>query len=230
MGLLEFLNREMEPTDALIFYSGSDDVYVEHRKIVNGLMGAGSPLDASKFSKMICTAEKYVSKQDGMKPLSGRVPPNLLYVSMGVDNMRLVWWRGREKRKMYFHEGLGIPNGEMIVPPMVYSVNGNSLSVWCFKGRKPKSVLYCAPFFNVYDDGRVCLGNSKTDRPRSMAFEDWMTYWEKMFWQSEFSSLIGSNPIDGNLSVETRKCIEKGLPFNMDILKKSNMKLNSVLR
>ena len=229
MGLIDELKKKMEPTDALIFYSCSNDVYVEHRNIKDGRMGAGQPLDISQLAAMIKLVEKYAKEQAGNGNVGGAIPKNLLFASTDIENMRLVWWRKPQERKMYFSESLEIPNGTMTVPGMVYSVNGKKVSVWCFKGRCPKRVLYRAPFFNVYLDGKVCLGNSKAATPKCNTFEEWMLYWEKMFWQSEFDALIADNPIEGNLSSITKKCINSCGTFPTDVLKKSNVKLKDII-
>ena len=231
MGLIDELKKNLEPTDALIFYKCDSNVYVEHRPVAAGRMGAGRPLDASQLAKMVRCAEKYAKENSRHDRLGGVIPKNLLYASCDLDSMRLVWWRPPEERKMYFTASLCIPEGVLKVPGMLYSVKGSgTLSVWCFKGRKPKGVLYHAPFFNVYDDGHVCLGNSKAEKPQEGTYEAWIAYWEKMFWQSEFTSMIGNNPVEGNLSVITKKCIETGIPFPVDVLKRASLKLENLLK
>lgn len=231
MSLIDELKKRLEPTDALIFYACQSDVYVEYRPIANGNMGAGQPLDVDQLGRMVRCAEKYARDQTPHGSIGGIIPENLLYARTDIDNMRLVWWRKPEERRLFFNSGIGIPEGVMKVPGMVYSVSGGgTLSVYCYKGHKPKGILYRAPFFNVYNNGRVCLGNAKADKPRSGTFGDWMTYWEKMFWQSEFASLISDNPVEGNLATITKKCIEGGMPFPMDVLKRSNVKLGDLLK
>lgn len=231
MGLIDELKKKLEPTDALIFYKCTGDAYIEHRSINNGVMGAGQPLDAKQLVKMLKCAESYAKSQVSHGNMGGIIPSNLLFARTDLDDMRLVWWRKPEERKMFFSEELGIPNGVMQVPGMVYCVDGRGdLSVWCYKGRKPRGVLYRAPFFNVYNDGKVCLGNSKAEKPKNNTFVEWIAYWEKMFWQSEFASLISDNPVEGNLATVTKQCIEKGEPFPTDILKKSKHQLSDILK
>lgn len=231
MGLIDELKKKLEPKDALIFYECSGDVYVEHRSISNGRMGAGQPLDTNQLARMVKCAEKYAKEQNLISRIGGPVPKNLLYASTDTDMMKLVWWRAPEERKMFFSDAIGIPNGTMKIPGMVYSVKGTgTLSVWCFRGRKPRGVLYRAPFFNVYQDGHVCLGNSKTEKPRVNTFDEWMLYWEKMFWQSEFASLISENPVCGNLVTITKQCIEQHTPFPVDVMKRSRINLNELLK
>ena len=229
MGLIDVLKERMEPTDALIFYDSKSGKYVEHRKIEKGMMCAGQPLDIRQFGDMIRLAEKYATEQQDIGSLHGAIPSNMMYADPSIDRMRLVWYRKPEERKMYFVESLNIPDGTMKEPGMVYSVRGSELFVYCFKGTKPKSILYRAPFFNIYSEGRVCLGSSKADKPTKNTFEEWMLYWEKMFWQSEFAEHISENPIEGNLAVVTKNCIKKGIPFPVDLMKRMNKKLCDIL-
>ena len=231
MGLTDLLKEKLTPTDALIFYDTSSGKYVEHRNIVNGRMMAGQPLEIKQFSQMVRLVERYAEKQQQMTAIGGPIPANLLYADPNIDRMKLVWWRSPEERKVYFSDSLGIPNGVIKVPGMVYSVKGTgSLSVWSFKGKRPRGVLYKAPYFNIYADGRVCLGSSKTAKPKNNTFEEWIAYWEKMFWQSEFAHLISENPIEGNLTTITKQCINQGCPFPVDVLKRANVKLNDLLK
>lgn len=230
MGLIDVLKEKLTPTDALVFYDSKMGKYVEHRNIVNGQMMAGQPLEVKQFTKMVKLVESYAKNQQEITQIRGVIPSNLLYANPNFDSMKLVWWRGPEKRKMYFVKDLKIPNGEMTVPGLVYCTFGGGLHVWAFKGKKPKGLLYRAPFFNVYSNGTVCLGSSKTTKPKNNTFEEWMQYWEKMFWQSEFAHLISGNPIKGNLAVLTKKCIEEGKAFPVDVMKRTNVKLNDILK
>lgn len=231
MGLTDLLKEKLKPTDTLVFYDSPSGKYVEHRRIIGGKMSAGQPLDVAQFAKMIRLAEQYAEGQQQMSAMGGVIPKNLLFADPNLDRMRLVWWRPSEERKLFFTDEIGIKSGVMRVPGMVYSVKGGgTLSVYCFRGRKPKGLLYKAPFLNIYNDGHVCLGSSKTDKPKHNTYEEWMLYWEKMFWQSEFASMISDNPIEGNLVSVTKRCIERGEPFPVELMKRASMKLNDLLK
>ena len=231
----DLLKSRLEPTDAILFYKPTvkvgdkEGAFVEHRTIEGGKMGAGKPLEIDTLAKMMKTVSKYVSKNTALVTLHGVIPPNLLYTNTDIDSHKLVWYRKPEKRMLYFNEKLGIQNGEMWVPGLVYVAEHRRLSVYAFKGSAPKDVLYKAPFFNVYDGGNVCLGNAKVQKPKVHTFRDWMEYWEKMFWLSEFAAIIGSNPIKMNLALLTKECIETGKPFPTSQLVKSSVTLESIL-
>lgn len=224
--LKNILNNKLEATDALVFYKSTmsnGGAYVEHRPIKNGLMGAGAPLEVSVLSKMMKAVDKYAVDTTTMVMLHGVIPENLLYASGSIDSYRLVWYRKPEKRMMYFIESLGIQNGEMEVPGLVYSTDGRGLKVFAFKGNKPKKVLFHAPFFNVSD--HVCLGSAKIAKPKDQTYQNWIQYWEDMFWKSEFAHILGENPIKGNLSLVTKECISGNKPFPAHLLKKSKYTL-----
>ena len=67
---------------------------------------------------------------------------------------------------MYFVSGLDIPNGKAYVPPMLWYASKYSLAVFALAtDRRPKenTPLYYAPFLNIYEDGKVCMGTVSID-------------------------------------------------------------------
>lgn len=231
----DLLKSKLQPTDAIIFYKPTmkagdkEGAFVEHRTIEDGKLGAGEPLEVDTLAKMLRTVSKYVARNTALVTLHGVIPPNLLYSSTSMDKHKLVWYRKPEKRMMYFKKSLGIPDGEIEIPGIVYMAEGRKLSVYAFKGSKPKDVLYMAPFFNIYNDGGVCLGSAKVQKPKEHTFENWIDYWEKMFWMSEFAAIIASNPVKRNLALVTKHCIENGKPFPSSELIKSSKTLKSLM-
>lgn len=224
------LYEDLEPSMAIIVYKSeinmSDIFYLERRDIdKNGSLGAGIPLTddcLADIVKELSTTEKDI--------LHGSVPSYLLYADSRTGRNRYVWYRKEEKRMLYFNEQLGIPNGMMQVPGLVYSVSQNVLSVYAYKGRlSKKSKLFQAPFFNV-TSSHVCLGSAKVEEPEEWTYENVIDYWERMFWQSEFVHILGSNPVKGNLSIITKHCIETGNPFpKEELLPIKNLILGELL-
>lgn len=230
----DLLKSRLQPTDAIIFYKptmkvgGKEGSFVEHRPIEEGQLGAGKPLEIDTLAKIMKTVSKYVHRNTALVTLHGRVPSNLLYTNTSMESHKLIWWRGPEQRMMYFSDSLGIENGKMWVPGLIYVASGRKLSVYAFKGSKPKDTLYMAPFFNVYNDGGICLGSAKVKKPKENTFENWIAYWEDMFWKSEFAAIIASNPVRKNLAVVTKECIATGKPFPTNELVKINKTFNSL--
>lgn len=217
---IKTISDVFEPFANIIAYRAQQDrgdmsYYLEYRKIKNGIMGAGRPLTQRVLSQMLKDVQASSDQLD--LSIHGVMPSNVLYCDTRIDSDKLVWWRGPEERNVFFSQGLGIPNGRMKVPGLVYVASKDGLMIYAFKGRKPTGVLYHAPFMNV--SSYVCLGNAKVKKPEERTFENVIAYWEKMFWLSEFSHILGDNPVKGNLSIITKHCIETGEPFPSDVLK-----------
>lgn len=204
------LFEDLDPRMAIIVYKSEDEVfYLERRDIdKEGAMGVGIPLTEDCLTdivKGLSATEKDI--------VHGPIPSYLLYADCRTGFNKYVWFRKEEKRKLYFKEDLGIDNGDMFVPGLVYCVCGNTLSMYSYKGRlTEKSKLFRAPFFNV-SDSSVCLGSANVQKPEDMTYENVIQYWEQMFWQSEFTHLLGGNPVKGNLSIITKHCIESSCRF-----------------
>lgn len=202
--------------------------YLERYNICkDGSLGFGKPLSQSALSKLLTAVSQTNKSLD--TNLYGIVPNNVLYCDTRMGNETLVWYRKPEEQFLFFVESLGIPNGKMVVPGLVYAVKNKRLRMFAFKGCKPKQQLFFAPFMNTSVDF-VCLGNSKLKYPEEKTFSNVMTYWETMFWQSEFSHILGENPCLGNLSVITKDCINKSEAFPADMLKPVSVKLSELLK
>lgn len=218
--VLKYLSDVYQPYAAIIAYKADSEsysdvgYYLEKRDIRNGKMGAGKPLTQKMLASLIHSIQTSTAQLD--MGLYGEMPNNVLYVDTRIDRDRFVWYHGPEERNVYFTESLNIPNGVMKVPGLIYVVEGNRLSMYAFKGKKPSDKLYHSPFMNTSES--VCLGNAKVKMPEERTFENVMEYWERMFWNSEFSHLTGENPITGNLAVLTKHLIETGEPFPTDVL------------
>ena len=229
----DIITARLVPSDALIFYQPSVEGaggYVEHRRIKNGKFGSASPLSVSTLGNLLQTIEMHSDKTKKMVMQYGRIPEGLLYVNCRVSNYKMVWYHKPEKRMLLFTKGAGIPCGEMLVPGLVYCTDGQTLSIYAFKGKKPSSVLYRAPFYNVYRDGKVCLGDAQIQIPTDNSYKAWMKYWEDMFWKSEFAHTLDGDPISGDLKKLTCKCIKSGEAFPTDKLVRLNIKLSDLLK
>lgn len=218
------------PKMAIVIYECSDKdsgLYLERRDIVNGQMGAGKPLTQKCITSIMKSIA--VEESDSDYRLYGAVPQNLLHIDFSPGKLKLVWYNPPQKRYAYFAKSTGIQDGEMYVPGLIYIADGDKLTMYAFKGRKPKDKLYRAPFMNVSDDG-VCLGNSKMKKPKDATIQSQIDYWESMFWKSEFSHLLGGNPVSCNLATLSKHLIESGEKFPNEVLIPSKHTLKSILR
>lgn len=109
----------------------------------------------------------------------------------GAD--RLIWWTPAGNRSMFFkqsHTSKASFEGHAVcpVPALVWmTIDGQDLYVYAMKGAArptPETKLYQAPFFNVWGNGQVCVGNANKPTQDS-AFET--RAWEEMFFGSSFT-------------------------------------------
>lgn len=174
-----------------VFQNTDGEKYLEAYTInEDGTVGTGHPVSKS-FIKNLC---ENFSKETHMVP-HGVLPSNMLLADTRAGQEHYIWWNKPQKRKLYFIKDLNMEEGDYNMPAVIYEVkDGKSLYVYAFdykrKGPSGKTRLIHGPFFNYYEDGRVCLGNSKTSYPDNPSWKDLQDYWEKMFWRSINSHLI----------------------------------------
>lgn len=235
--ITENLGTLYHPKSALVFYetSGtSTNCYVEHFDMDKN----GNPINAHpltvKEAHVLAKALLTDNEKDKafLKP-KGILPTNILHFNPS-ENGTVLWYTKSQMRQLYFVENLGIPNGKAYLPPMVWFANKNSLSVFALaSNRRPteKTPLYYAPFFNIYENGNVCMGTVTVDIKNSASIEEFITAWEDYFFNSYFNHLMGKhNPIKGNCVNLWKKLIQTGEAFPKEVLKKNNRTLKNLLR
>ena len=138
------------------------------------------------------------------------------------------------KRQLYFTENLEIPNGMAEVPAMLWFANKRSLKIFALaNSRRPteKTELFYAPFFNVYEDGNVCMGTVDVNIQNSNYIEEFIEKWEDYFFNSYFSHLMNEhNPINGNCVNLWKSLINTEKQFPKEALKQANRTLKNLLK
>ena len=225
------------PKSALVFYEtkgANTDVYVEHFDMDKN----GNPINAHpltvKEAKVLANAlQTEKDKDNAFLKSNGILPTNILHINPNTDKGAVLWYTKAQRRQLYFVSGLDIPNGMAYVPPMIWYANKNSLSVFALASdRRPteKTPLYFAPFLNIYEDGKVCMGSVNISIKNSASVEDFIKAWEVYFFNSYFSHLLGNNsPIKGNCVTLWKDLIQTGKPFPKEVLKKNNKTLKNLL-
>ncbi|UOE47890.1 PRTRC system protein B [Mucilaginibacter sp. SMC90] len=202
------ISHNYTPVKAMLIYSksnndqedeyGPEEVYVESYDIGhNGRPINAHPLSVKEcylFGEMLRSAKR---SQNSFLKCRGILPPNLLYLGMEREGFA-VWHTPPMERKLYFVESLGIPSAAVKIPAMLWKGSRESLSVYALKGnRKPllNSPVFHAPYFNMYGDGRVCMGTVDLKIDAFTCLEDFIRLWEDYFFNSYFSHTIdgGSN-------------------------------------
>ena len=226
------------PTTALVFYQNDErnkDTYVEYFDMnKNGNPVNAHPLterEAKELLKALTINTQKEKNQDFLKP-KGILPTHILHINPS-ENGSVLWFTKSMKRQLFFTENLGISNGIAEVPAMLWLANKRSLKIFALANiRRPteKTELFYAPFFNVYENGNVCMGTVDVNIQNSNSLEEFTEKWENYFFNSYFSHLMNEhNPINGNCVSLWKSLINNDKPFPKEALKKANRTLQNLL-
>ncbi|MGA7524065.1 MAG: PRTRC system protein B [Acidobacteriaceae bacterium] len=115
------------------------------------------------------------------------LPENIL---AKTDRM-IVWWTRRRVRRMFFENAEGKAqqlNGKTFPQPaLVWRVAQGDLKIRALCDNKrpnAETTLAVAPFWNLSDDGRVCLGTMRSPESASAGS---IAGWEQGFYESAFT-------------------------------------------
>lgn len=227
------------PTTALLFYQNDDrnkDTYVEYFDMdKNGNPINAHPLterEAETLAKALITKTQRGKKQDFLRP-KGILPTHVLQINPS-ENGSVLWFTKSMKRQLFFTENLEIPNGMAEVPAMLWSANKRGLKIYALaNNRRPSenTPLFFAPFFNVYENGNVCMGTVDVHIQNSTSLEEFIKKWEDYFFNSYFSHLMNEhNPINGNCVNLWKSLINTEKQFPKETLKKVNRTLKNLLQ
>lgn len=225
------------PLSALVFYQtkgSSKATYVEHFDMdKNGNPINAHPLTESEAKALAKALNTDKEKSKAFLKPKSILPTNVLHINPS-ENGTVLWYTKARKTKMFFTESLEMPNGIAEVPAMLWYANKQSLMVFALAtDRRPteKTALYHAPFFNVYEDGHVCMGTVDVNIKNSASVEEFIQAWESYFFNSYFSHLVNEhNPINGNCVSLWKDLISNGNAFPKEVLKKTNRTLKNLLK
>lgn len=225
------------PKCALVLYESKGliaDAYVEHFEMdVDGNPINAHPLtigEADRLAKALLVGQE---KESAFLRPKCLLPNNILSLDVSTENGTVIWYTKAQLRELFFVQSLGIPNGRAYVPPMVWKASKHSLSVFAITGNRrptPRTKLYHAPFFNVYTDGKVCLGSIKIDIKNSASVDEFIKAWEHYFFHSYFSHVVAAGRhMKGNCVALWKKLIADGTAFPVEVLEPNRLTINSIL-
>lgn len=224
------------PKCALVVYEAKNtatDIYVEHFDMdKSGNLINAHPLSVREANRLAKALQTEQQKDTAFLKPSGVLPTTILHINPNNGNGTVVWYTKAQQRQLYFVDGLEIPIGKACVPPMLWKASKDSLAVYALKSeRRPteKTKLCHAPFLNIYQDGRVCMGTVSIDIKNSASVEEFTSAWEHYFFNSYFSHLLGSSPIDGNCITLWKDLTRTGNPFPKEVLKPNYKTLKDLL-
>lgn len=116
----------------------------------------------------------------------GWIDPGLLAYGAGSEGP-LLFWRPSIRRSIYFGRTLNLESGIVTWPALVFLARPKELHVFAVNAdQRPEldTPLLMPPFFNIYEDCRVCLG---TTRAPATCWPDETQRWGEAFYKSEFT-------------------------------------------
>jgi len=207
-----------------VYQNDNKEYYLESSEISNGKVGQASPLTEEVLSDIV---KYFTSIRQDEDTIKGNIPDNVIFCDWSVENKVLAWYNKPMTRGMYFTSDLHIPSGTANQPTVLYIVRNKDMYVFVVKTSKVglKSPLFIAPYHNCCTSGSVCLGSASVRKPAKPTFMNIMEYWEKKFWNSEFSHLNGDDKLcKVNINLYWKNAIKKKLAFDSSILIASKYK------
>lgn len=222
-----------DPTCALVFYqckTGINEAYVEYFDMENGIPINPHPLSVNE-GKRLATALQVDEEDLNHLKSDGIIPSNLL--AFDAKSAKIVWHTKAQFRELFFNKNLEIESGKAHIPPLVWIADRENLHLFALStSRKPtvSTSLYYAPFFNVYEDGSVCMGTVDIALAETGSIKELMSHWENYFFNSYFSHLMADhNPVNGNCVLLWQNLIDNGKSFPTEMLIKTSKKLKDIL-
>lgn len=224
------------PVKAFVVYqkdSAEKSIYVEAYDMdKNGRPINAHPLslkESTQLASALDTSDELTRKF--LKP-SGLLPKNVLHLNP-EQNGSVIWYTPAQKVSLFFVESLGIPSGEAFVPSLLWKASKNTLYIYAIDTEtqiNEQTNLYHVPFFNVYTDGRVCMGTVSVNIKSNCHLEEFIALWEQYFFNSYFSHLIGStSPVKGNIIQLWQKLMGNDKPFPIKSLLKNDLTIKNIL-
>lgn len=225
------------PKMAIIIYKNTfqdTDYYVESYDMdENGTPINAHPLslaEASALAKALDTSKEL--QKSFLKP-AGLLPENLLYLDPSNRGCA-IWHTPPHQQELFFAGDLGIDNGKAHIPALLWKASKTELSLFALTGTAKPEVatpLYHAPFFNLHQDGRVCMGTVEIEITEETSLEAFMESWQHYFFNSYFSHLIDEhNPVKGNMVQLWQQQVTMDSPFPCALLKKNKRTLKNLIQ
>lgn len=212
-----------------IYEANYDNYYIEISDIeIKKNQAFISPPRPVRKETMLGLAKAFAVQELDIINFQSIIPENVLYFSNNLGSTKLIWYSKPALKSLFFTDKLHIKDGTANVPGLIFYVWNKELKVFAVK-QKPnlKTQLYKAPFHNVSDDGKVCLGSVKITEKFKYA-EDIIKAYETAFWNSKFSETHGT-PVKGNINTLWKELINSKDKFPLTSLIKSNFKLSNLI-
>ena len=229
-----------QPVKALLIYrpaSGQHSAYIEAFDIDPA---SGKPINAHPLTDAELDSLQKALKKEGRAKKTpkrflqcgGLLPECVLFIDNTFPGC-LMWYTPGQTRHLYFKECLTIASGEYPVPGLLWCASATHLRVFALgDNQRPtgKTPLQYAPFFNVWADGRVCMGTASIHLKQTVSIPEFIAGWEDAFFNSYFSHLNGQyNPVSGNIIQLWQSLLASNDPFPAGRLRPASRTLDQLI-
>jgi PRTRC genetic system protein B len=177
-------NHRFELREALLVYRDNQSSFITRHDVTAGkdappTLGPAQPLTVAFIESLV-------------RSLGGSIQAEVLPANILAKTDRMVaWWTAAGRRQMFYENSEGKAaelNGLVFPqPPLVWRVSNGELNIRALsENKRPEGAtkLAVAPFWNLSDDGRVCVGTMRRPESASVAA---IAAWERGFYESAFT-------------------------------------------
>lgn len=182
--------------------------YLTMHNVRNGKIGEEVPFTKKTAMGIFSIFEEYAYIP---KQFSGIVPKNIIYArDTPTQGLQLTWTVKSTKKKLMFSPSTGLSNGMYSIPSLVFNYKKSCFSVYAicdsdYTKINEYTVLYHAPFLNVFNQGNICMGNVRLGKIENLStFEACTSFLESAFFNSIFTHSNNRNVVSSK-SVEQEK-------------------------
>ncbi len=186
-------NDKMYPVMSLVIYksknSYSSSVYVESRKLEKTekgvVMHAPVPLSEDVFESLTKDFKKNAGSEMKHEPIIG----SHILTATANPHPCIIWYQPARMIELNFRSNyIKTKERKAWIPACVFMLRKSDLYVYALADDKRptnETKLFNAPFLNVYEDGRICLGSANVGSKKAETFEKEAERYERGFFMAE---------------------------------------------
>lgn len=217
------INKTLLPKRVIIIYEDKKEsiFYLENRdiEVVNEKMVFMAPVPLSD-DVMQNISKSYVKSNTIDIGFDSIIPSHILHGSNKLGKTVVIWYRPAMKRSLNFsRQDLKKAANDVEVPATLYVVLNKDLYVFALMtNERPdrNTKLYGAPFFNIYHDGRVCLGTAPVGKIKAKTYSKEAERFERGFYLAEQSGGQSAANCKTPLDILWKDLIKNKRPFPSD--------------
>lgn len=225
-----------QPFKGIIIYTdqnSNENYFAESFDFNNkGRMINAHPLNMQESRELAGILAQDETEKEQCFNSSGLIPENILYLRAGKDGL-VIWHTPAQKKNLFFISDLELANSNYPIPPLLWIADREKLILFALKYNHRPSVnspLFYAPFFNIHQDGKVCMGTVDIDFWPDCHLEEFINVWEDYFFNSRFSHLLGErSPVKANIIQLYKSLNNAKKQFPLNKLIKTGKKIKNIL-